>query len=231
MEKVQKTKTAKILSILGIVAIVVLSLILILNLVIMVKGIVNPDVPPSIFGSTPLVVLSGSMSGENEDSFNEGALIFVKKVDAESLKSGDVIAFFDPKSNKNSITTHRIVDVTTVDGEKAFYTKGDANNTQDDVPVKASRVIGVYTSHMEGIGNFAMFLQEPVGMLLFIGVPVIAFIVYDLVRRQLAAKTKNKKTQELEAEIERLRALANQTPQPTEETSADGDVNQNQNDA
>lgn len=228
MEKTQKTTTAKILSVLGIVAIVILSLILILNLVIMIKGIANPDVPPSIFGSTPLVVLSGSMSGENEDSFNEGALIFVKKVDAESLKKGDVIAFYDPKSTKNSITTHRIVDVTEVNGETAFYTKGDANNTQDDVPVPASKVIGVHTSHMEGIGNFAMFLQEPIGMLLFIGVPVLSFIVYDMVRRQLAAKTKNQQTQELEAEIERLRALANQSTPPTANNTAD---NENQNDA
>jgi len=226
MEKTKKSQKAKILSVLGIVAIVILSLILILNLVIMIKGIVNPDVPPSILGRTPLVVLSGSMRGDNEDSFNEGALIFVKETDAENLKAGDVIAFFDPKSNKNSITTHRIVEVTEKDGELAFYTKGDANNTQDDVPVKASKIIGVYTSHMEGIGNFAMFLQKPIGMLLFIGVPVIAFIVYDLVRRQLASKTKKKETQELEAEIERLRALANQTPQPTENNTAD---NENQN--
>lgn len=219
MEKERSSVKSNILSALGIVAIVLLSLILISNLTLIIKGTVNSDTPPALFGRTPLVVLSGSMTGEREDSFSEGALIFVKSADTDSLQAGDVIAFYDPSSSNNSIVTHRIDEVTEVDGEKAFYTKGDNNNDRDMLPVKASRVIGVYTFHLNGVGKFALFLQQPLGMLLFIGVPVLAFIIYDLVRRGLSAKKKDEKTAELEAEIERLRALSADTSASKEETS------------
>ena len=42
----------------------------------------------------------------------------------------------------------------------------------------------------------------------FIGVPLAAFIIYDIIRRQRYTAKENKRTAELEAELERLRALA-----------------------
>jgi signal peptidase len=221
MEKKKKSIGSRVLTVLSITLIVILSLILVANLTLIIKGAVNDDKAPSLFGVTPLVVLSGSMEGDNADSFDAGALIFVVDTDVEKLNEGDVIAFFDPASTKKAIVTHRIVEITTVDGELAFYTKGDNNNAKDDVPVKASNVIGEYSFHLNGVGNFALFLQRPLGMLLFIGIPVIGFIVYDIIRRKKSSKQKDKKTEELEAEIARLRALSNQSSEeaPVEQTS------------
>ena len=58
------------------------------------------------------------------------------------------------------------------------------------------------------VGDFALFLQTPMGMVLFIGLPLLAFIIYDIIRRQQYARKESKKTAELEAELERLRKLA-----------------------
>ena len=43
---------------------------------------------------------------------------------------------------------------------------------------------------------------------IFIGLPLLAFIIYDIIRRQQYARKESKKTAELEAELERLRKLA-----------------------
>ena len=216
--------TSRILSVLGIIVICVLSLVLLCNCVLLVKGAMDDVNPPSLFGRIPLVTLSGSMSGDNPDSFDTGALLLMKKTETEELKVGDVIAFFDPASKKNAITTHRIVELTELDGERAFYTKGDYNGERDALPVKAGSVIGKYVFHVNGLGNFALFLQEPIGMLLFIGVPVISFILYDAIRRSRAAKAKNEDTEALKAELERLRALRNDetaaAADPTPETES-----------
>ena len=205
-----KTENAKskVISVASIVVIVVLAIILLANLTIIVKGTINPEEPPSLFGITPLVVLTGSMDGDEDDSFGEGSLILVTDAEAAELNKGDIIAFFDPASKKNAITTHRIEEVISDDEGIRFKTKGDANNTGDELPVDSSKVIGKYIFHVEGIGNFAMFLQKPIGMLLFIGLPVLAFLIYEFLRRSIAADKQNTKTAELEAEIERLRALA-----------------------
>ena len=51
-----------------------------------------------------------------------------------------------------------------------------------------------------------MFLQTPLGMAVFIGIPVCAFIIYDIIRRQRQAKKGNDETEELKKELERLKA-------------------------
>ena len=63
-------------------------------------------------------------------------------------------------------------------------------------------------SFLSSLGDFALFLQTPLGMVIFVGVPLFGFVIYDVIRRQKLAKKENEKTAELEAEIERLKKLA-----------------------
>lgn len=199
----------------GLVLCIVFGAVLICNLIIIVKGTINPDRPPSVAGITPMVVMSGSMSGTAEDHIEVGDLIFVGKADIGALKVGDVITFSE--ANAATVVTHRIKAIqTAADGSREFITKGDANNIEDDQPVSADRVIGIYRFRIAGVGNFAMFLQKPLGMILFIGVPVLAFIIYDIIRRQRYASKDRKKSEEMETELARLRALTNQTDESRE---------------
>lgn len=195
------------LSIIGLILCIVFGFLLICNLTIIIKGTIHPESPPSVLGTTPMVVLSGSMSGTAEDHIEVGDLIFIGKADPKDLKVGNVIAFM--QENSTTVVTHRIIEVTTGrDGKLAFITKGDANNIEDGTPVSEDRLVGIYKSRIPKVGDFALFLQRPIGMLLFIGVPLMAFIIYDIVRRQRYANTARKNAADMQAEIERLRALA-----------------------
>ena len=69
-------------------------------------------------------------------------------------------------------------------------------------------MFGLYKGRVPGLGDFAMFLQKPLGMAVFIGIPVCAFIIYDIIRRQRSSGRKDKETEALKAELERLRAAA-----------------------
>ena len=62
-------KNGGILSICMAVVCVLLSILLLCNITIIVKGTINTEKPPSVFGITPMVVLSGSMSGTQAVSY------------------------------------------------------------------------------------------------------------------------------------------------------------------
>lgn len=199
-----KNRFGKIKTCIGTALCVVFGFLLICNLTILIKGTLNPEKPPSVLGVTPMVVLSGSMSGDQEDRIEIGDLIFISEADPEKLEVGDIIAFMSGKTT----VTHRITAVTVAEnGERLFTTKGDANNAEDTDPVTEDQLIGIYRVRIPKVGDFALFLQQPLGMLLFIGIPLLAFIVYDILRRQRYARLEQCKAQEMEAELARLRTL------------------------
>ncbi len=206
-KKAGATVAQRIATVVGIVLCVVFGFLLICNLTIIIKGSLFPSRPPSVLGTTPMVVLSGSMSGTAKDHIEVGDLIFVGKADPETLQVGDVIAYMQEGST--TVVTHRIMEVLPPqDGTLSFITQGDANNVADQTPVTADRIVGIYQFRIPGVGNFALFLQTPVGMLLFIGVPLLAFIIYDILRRQHYANKEKQDMEALEKELERLRSLA-----------------------
>ena len=152
------------LTVAGAVLCAVFSFLLVCNVTIIVKGTLHPETPPTVLGVAPMVVLSGSMSGTAADHIEVGDLIFTTKPDTEALQVGDVVAFKDG----NVVVTHRIVAVTADEsGKKQFITKGDANNTEDPA-IYPESVIGVYRGRIPKLGDFALFLQKPLGMAVFI---------------------------------------------------------------
>lgn len=193
-----KAKARRILS--GVYAgfCIILVLLLICNITIIVRGVVSPERPPSVLGMTPMVVLSGSMSGEQEGHIEIGDLIVARKVDAADLKVGDVISYMDGKS----AVTHRIIGIVEgVSGNRYFETKGDANNAPDLSTVSEEQLIGRFWFRIPYLGDFALFLQQPLGMLIFVGIPLIAFLLYDIIRRRMV----------LDKELKRLREKAGET--------------------
>lgn len=203
-----------VVNVISIILIIALSLVLLNNIVFIVKG-AKSEGPPSILGVTPLVVLTGSMDGDQKDSFPTGSMIFLKE--PEDLEVGDIIAYKDPASSKLSIVTHRIIEVITEEDGRVYYrTKGDANNAEDPNAIPSGMIIGQYFFHLPHMGDFSLFLQEPIGMLLFIGVPILLFIGYDGIRGKVSKKKKTDEQAELEAELARLRALAGEGEKPAQ---------------
>lgn len=215
-----KTKWSFVNILATIVAVILILLIIptvTVTITLSVKSAINPDDPPSIFGYAPLTVASGSMSGHNEDSFDEGDLIFIKILDDEeknSLQVNDVICY----TTDGVLVTHRIISITEDNGViTSLITMGDANATADDA-ITTDSIYGIYAGKIKNLGSFAEFLQTPAGIAVFIAVPVMAFIIYDvamIILRKEKAADKSK-----DEEIERLKKMLNDK----DNTSGDDDT-------
>jgi len=189
-------------SVIGIVLIVLLVPILVINMTLIIKSYTRPNEVPTFAGIAPLVVQSGSM----QPTIMVDDLIFTKKVDPSTLKEGDVIAF--QPLGETTVVTHRVIALYEEDDVPQIATKGDANNTADADPILRTQVVGRYILRLPGVGRIAMFLQQPLGMVVCVAVPLMLFLMYDLLRRFLyGRKTKQEEESEKE-ELERLRALA-----------------------
>lgn len=221
MDEKKSTLKSRILTGVGIALCVILIPMLIINCILLIKGWTNKDEVPSLFGYAPMIVLTDSMVGNNEDNFNGGDLIFVKTVKPEEVKKGDVISFFDPQGNGTSITSHRVVEVLKENGEISFKTKGDNNNTEDKLPVPAKNLAGVYTGFkIVGAGQVAMFMQTPWGLIVCVVVPILLLIGWDALRRARYNKKHDEDKDALLAELEELRRLKAENPEPNADTSA-----------
>ena len=221
-EKQTSTLGHRILTGVGIALCVILVPMLIINCTLLIKGWTNKDEVPTLFGYAPMIVLTDSMAGENEDSFSGGDLIFVKTVKAEDVKIGDVISFFDPQGNGTSITSHRVVEVINEDGKITFKTKGDNNNTEDKLPVPAENLAGVYTGFkIVGAGRVAMFMQTPWGLIVCVVIPILLLIGWDAFRRARYNKKHEEEKDALLAELEELRNLKAEKPEPQADTPAE----------
>lgn len=206
-------KLQKIWNITGLVLCVVLIPILLINVTLIIKSFANKDEVPKIGGYCPLIVLTGSM----EPEISSGDLIIVKQIDSSEVKENDIIAFFDPDGNGQSILTHRVVNVTEEDGKTAFITKGDANNSEDRQPVPSDQLVGGYVLRIPGMGNIAMFMQTTAGLIVCVVLPLIILVGFDFIRRRQFEKTSRQDTEALLAELEALKAEKASKEEKTEE--------------
>lgn len=202
-EKEKSSLGHKILTGIGIILCVILIPILVINCTLIIKSYTNKDQVPSISGIFPMIILTDSMYPE----FESGDLIICNTAEPEEIKVGDVICFYDPEGNGTATVTHRVQEVITDDeGNLAWITKGDANNTEDLPTVPAKNLIGVYKIRLKGLGNVAMFMQTTQGLIICVICPIILLVAYDVIRRRAYEKSKKKDTDALLAELEALRA-------------------------
>ena len=168
-QKQKSTTMHKVLTIIGTVLCVILIPILVINCILIVKSFTSEDVP-NVAGTLPLIVLTDSMYPVIES----GDLIICRTEEPENIQVGDVIAFFDPAGNGSSIVTHRVVEVTEQNGEIAWRTKGDNNNTEDRLLVPADKLVAVYEdTRLAGFGNVALFMQTTPGMIVCVVLPIL----------------------------------------------------------
>lgn len=117
-----------------------------------------------------LTVLSGSM----EPTIHTGAIVMVKPMSEYNV--GDVITF--KLSGEKTPVTHRIYEVREKDGQKAYITKGDANNSPDTGEISLSAIEGRVLCDVPYIGYAVDFVRKPVGFMLVIIVPAV-IIIYE----------------------------------------------------
>ena len=120
---------------------------------------------PSVFGYSVLIVASPSMTG----SIEAGDAIIIKKSDSYAV--GDVITYF-PEDESFSVT-HRIV---RMEGDK-FYTKGDANQSEDSDPVLIEQIVGKVAVKLDKVVYFIEWLKSPVGIIFAATFIVLLFLI------------------------------------------------------
>lgn len=125
---------------------------------------------PSVFGYSMLIIASPSMTGAIE----AGDAIIIKKSDSYAV--GDMITYF-PTDESFSVT-HRIV---RMEGDK-FYTKGDANQSEDPDPVLIEQIAGKVAVKLDKVGYFIGWLKSPAGIIIaaaFIVLLILIIVIED----------------------------------------------------
>lgn len=121
---------------------------------------------PSFFGKSALVIATPSMSG----SIEAGDLIIITK--SYKYELDDIITYF-PAGEGTSVT-HRIV---RIEGEK-YYTKGDANSSEDPDPVFITQIAGKMTGSIPKVGIIIEWLStwQGIAFIIAVGAVVVAIV-------------------------------------------------------
>ena len=101
-----------------------------------------------------IVIASGSM----EPEIYKGDVVVIEKIgdNYDLLDLNQVIAY----RYNDIIVVHRLVKVINVDGEKFYYTKGDANNDIDNYQITKDMIIGIVNVKVPYIGLPTVWLKN-----------------------------------------------------------------------
>ena len=151
-----------------------------------------PIALPKLFGYRAYNVISGSM----EPEISVGSIVYVATADFDDISEGDIIAF----ESGASVVTHR---VTAIDTEnKLFTTKGDANDSEDFMPVAYVNVIGKVALHIPVLGYIAAWVSEAIGKIIAVIILLIGVVFTSI--------SEKKKEAEENLEVQKK----NKTPNP-----------------
>ena len=111
------------------------------------------------------------MEGKMKDSIHKGDLVLIRKTD--DYKIGETITFLRP--NDKVPTTHRIIDFDYSSGERAYITKGDANDSRDKVVLK-DQIIGEVVVIFKHVGVVRGWLTEGGGFIFVVAILATLFV-------------------------------------------------------
>lgn len=130
-------------------------------------------VPEVIGADQGLIVLSGSM----EPKMSPGDAVIVREVPASEIEQRDIITF---RTESDTPTTHRVVEVRQTDSGVAYVTKGDANEDPDQGTVPYRRVVGEVILVIPFIGHVVQFANTQTGFLALVLTPMALFVLSEL---------------------------------------------------
>lgn len=127
-------------------------LIIFICIIIVIQKVSNNK--ESFLGYRIFKVQTGSMIPK----YKVGDVILVREKDIDKIKVGDDVTYLGEASSvKGMLITHRVIDIEEIDGQKAFHTKGIANNLEDPV---------VYGNQINGVVQTKLYILSLICMLL-----------------------------------------------------------------
>ena len=102
-----------------------------------------------------LVIATDSMTGE----INKGDAVIYVAYDGQQIEEGQVIVF-----EKDDVkVVHRVVEIEQINGQRRYYTKGDANQDRDVGYVTDSQLIGLTDFKISYIGYPTIWIRDLFG--------------------------------------------------------------------
>lgn len=184
---------------LGVLLSLIIIFLIIFNITLMVKSIINPNKLPDFLGLKSFVIVSESM----EPTINPGDAIFIKEVTQNELKENDIISFKDG----NIINTHRIVKINNDNGNITYTTKGDNNKNEDRLAVPFDKIEGKYEFKLSKVGILVEIIKSKVTLvILLIILMLISYYQVRVSKRKLKRKEEryNYNNQKLKESIKKL---------------------------
>lgn len=134
----------------------------------------------NFFGTGYSCVLTGSM----EPTIPTHSIVSVKMIDESDVynltadeENGDIIVFEGTVQGKSAYIIHRLV---AFNEDGTLVTRGD-NNNQDDEPITADKVVGVYGRRMPVFSWFSRLLHTSYGFVLMLLIPCVGLVICHVV--------------------------------------------------
>lgn len=196
--KASASGTNKARTVLGIVLTVLLLPVLIFNLAVMVQS-VRHQVPPKLFGHYVAVLPNGDLA-------------FFQETDPHYFNVMDTIAFLE---RDGSVSAGQVLALSREGTEiSSIQVSGGQGNALYDV--SPDETFGKMKLRIPFVGRFILFLDNDIGALVAIGLPLIGALIYDIRRRKMQAALRSAE-EEPETEEPDKKAPAVQAAAPAQE--------------
>jgi signal peptidase len=124
---------------------------------------------PNVLGYRTLAVTGGSMGA----SLPLGSVAITEGTPGDEIGIGDIIVARRDDGDNGEPIAHRVTEIGQESGRTVFWTKGDANSSQDPTGVLLgpSGEALVVKGHVPYVGYIVHFVQAPIGWALFVLAP------------------------------------------------------------
>ena len=100
-----------------------------------------------------IAIASGSMT----PTFGKGSVVIVKRnPKIKDIQIGSIVAY----DYEGKVIVHRINRIVEIKGQKFYYTKGDANEKEDNYKIESNKIIGIVHVAIPLIGYPTVWLNE-----------------------------------------------------------------------
>lgn len=166
-----KKKTGRI--VLYCLLFIILFPILVVNLTLCIKSFTSDDVP-DFMGYKPFIIGEVAVDG-----IKEGDLVICKEVDFEKLSKDDVndviIAFRVYTSETEfSVELQKIAAILENGSIVVINNQGEAGG-----PILFKDVEGIYVTRIAKLGDIALFMSQPIGIIIIIAVPLGIIFIFE----------------------------------------------------
>lgn len=172
----KKKRSINVLKIFNICICLIIIPIIIYNLTLIVKYIINPKETPDFLEYKTYEIVSRSM----ENTINKNDVIVVKDVPKTEIKLDDIIAF----NNGEEVITHRVIDIENIDGKTFYTTKGDNNRYPDKDKITYEQIEGKYVFKINKFGYFLNILKNRYLLSILFVILVLCLVHIVMVKRR-----------------------------------------------